>query len=162
MTAGRLYARWPRSGRSNLRKFRRGKIVHRSPDGEGAPQSRVQVVEDRVRPCSYRVKELAEEAPGGGSGGEIEDLLVPIAVRPERLDVGGGNLIRAAGHLLGKEHHRTLAGLERGVEGVGSDRRHRRGIEHFVGQNTAVSQGAVGGIERPRGGERGEFVVSNR
>jgi hypothetical protein len=59
---------------------------------------------------AQRVEELAEEASGGRGGGQVEDLLVPVSVSAEPLDVGGGDLIRAAGHLLGERHRGALAG----------------------------------------------------
>ncbi len=51
------------------------------------PQSRVEVIEDRVRLHSQGVEELAEEAAGRRRRGHIEDFLVLVAVGPEQLYV---------------------------------------------------------------------------
>ena len=106
--------------------------------------------------------ELAEEAPGGRGGGQIEDLLVPVTVRPEHLDVGGRDLIRAAGDLLRERHQGALTGRERGLGGIRGDPHHRRRIEHLVGQHAPVRQGTVGASERAGGAKRRELVAPNR
>src|SRR5262249_59077377 len=86
-----------RSGRcANLGNPRGGSVVDRPAHGEGAPQTRLEVLESRVGPRAHRVEELAEEASRGGGGGHVEDLLVPIAVRAQDLDVGGGGPPRAS------------------------------------------------------------------
>src|SRR5262252_6092417 len=88
-----LRARCPRS-RAGFRDPGGGMIVDRPSHGEGALQRRIQVLEGGVGLGPHGIEELAEEASRGRGGGHVEDFLVPIAVRPEGLHVGGGDLIR--------------------------------------------------------------------
>src|SRR5215831_16217751 len=139
-----------------------GSIVDRPAHGEGAPQTRLEVLESRVGPRAHRVEELAEEASRGGGGGHIEDLLVPMAVRAQDLDVGGGDLLRASSHLLREGHEGALAWLQRRLGSVGGDGHHGGRIEHLGGEHAAVGEGAIRGPEGTGGGEGSELVAPRR
>src|SRR5262249_17356235 len=139
-----------------------GSIVDRPAHGEGAPQARLEVLEAGVGPRAHRVEELAEEASRGGGGGHVEDLLVPIAVRAQDLDVGGGDLLRAPSHLLREGHEGALARLQRRLGSVGGDGRYGGRIEHLGGEYAAVGEGAVRGPEGAGGGEGGQVVAPHR
>ncbi len=73
-----------------------------SPNGQGLPQIRVEVVEGRVCLYPQGVQELAEEAAGGRRRGNIEDVLVLVTVRPEQLDIRGRDAVGVQGHFLRK------------------------------------------------------------
>src|SRR5215472_7988798 len=152
-----------RSGRrARLGNPGRGSIVYRPAHGEGAPQARLELLEGGVGPGAHRVEELAEEASRGGGGGHVEDLLVPIAVRAQHLDVGGGDLLRAPSHLLREGHEGALARLQWRLGGVGGAGRHGGRIEDLGGEHAAVGEGAVRGPEGAGSGEGGELVAPHR
>ena len=106
------------------------------------------------------VEDAGEERAGGGGVDDVGDLGVRQADRAQPVDVGlldRGRVGRDGGREL---VDRAVLVAEPGTARVGGDGEHRGFVAAIVAQELRVRGGAVGGPQRPRGGDRRDLVAA--